>query len=69
MTIDCDALIEILAKHGSEREDTPPREAPYSRFGGGERKVKETVTYHAADGTLVAIDLGEEENVLGIEIV
>jgi uncharacterized protein YuzE len=42
------------------------------KFGGDEvtqRKAKETVTFHTADGSVVAIDVNDRGEVLGIEIV
>jgi hypothetical protein len=68
MIIEFDTLIRILTEHGSWGS-TSPTEALYVKFGNGKREVKDTVTYHTRDGTLVAIDIDENDLVLGIELV
>lgn len=68
MIIKYDYLVELLIKHLSWSDDTSPREALYIEFPSTHRKVKDTITYHTADSSLVAIDIDEEGRVLGIEI-
>lgn len=69
MTIDFEKLVDILMKESSWQGDTSPREALYVEFHSDERKVKDTISYHHTDGGLVAIDINEKGEVLGIEII
>lgn len=69
MTIDYQALVGILTEYCSWGDDTSPKEALYVRFLSNERKAKETLTYNAADGTIVAIDFDETGAILGIELI
>jgi hypothetical protein len=68
MIIKYDDLVELLSNHPAASE-VSPRQALYLQFSAEPRKVKDTVTYHSTDESIVVIDIDEEGKVLGIEIV
>ncbi len=68
MIIKYDDLVELLSNHPSANE-VPPRQALYVEFSAAKRKVKDNVTYHSTDDSIIVIDIDEEGTVLGIEIV
>lgn len=68
MDIHIDRLIEILTEHGGWSTDASPREAIYIRFYSEVRPAKLTRTFHTVDGSLLAIDVSDDETILGIEI-
>jgi hypothetical protein len=68
VTIKFDELVELLKNHPLGRE-VPPKETLYLEFHSPHRRIKDTVTYHSTDDSIVALDINEDGKVLGIEIV
>ena len=68
MIIKYDDLVELLNAHPAAA-DVSPRQALYLQFPADARTVKDTITYHSTDDSLVVIDIDENGKVLGIEIV
>ena len=70
MTITLDDLISILEKHRQIDDETSPRETLYIKFTDSKGlKAKDTATYHLVNGGIVALDIDQNEEVFGLEII
>ena len=68
VTITLNDLISILEKY-RYIDDSSPKETLYIKFTNDKLQAKDTTTYHTVDGGIIALDVDEEGNVFGLEII
>ena len=69
MRIAFSKLIDLLMTHPDIHGDVSPRESLYIAFDSESRNVRDSVKYDATDETFIVLDVDDNNQFLGIELV